>query len=88
MKKVFRTHGKVQDVLAKGQGVALEAFVHTKSDEISSTKRCEPAKPHDSAVNNVYKMCFGKVSNEMGAYRKQKIINSSFYQTSNERLPD
>lgn len=48
-----RTQGKVHGALIKGHGVALVALVHWNGEEISSTNLCEPANPHDSAVNNV-----------------------------------
>lgn len=62
-------HGNVHGALANGQGVALVAFVHTKGVEISFTKRCDPANPHDSAANNVYKTCFGNLSIGVGAFQ-------------------
>lgn len=66
-KCVFLTQGNVQGALVYGQGVAREAFVHTKGVDMSLTKRCEPANPQDSAAKSVYKMCFGSWSNGVGA---------------------
>ena len=64
---MFLIQGNVHGALAYGQVVALVPFVHTKGVEISFTNRCDPANPHDSAANNVYKICFDNLSTDIGA---------------------
>lgn len=68
MKFKSRTQGNVHGAFMNGQVVALVAFVHSNVEEISLTNLCDPANPHDSAVNKVYTTCLGNVSNAFGAY--------------------